>query len=69
MINISTWDYSVPGFVAITGLDESQNYRFLVFSEEEMCSFPFEVKRRKVEGSKEAPGFRPALRDAAEEKA
>jgi hypothetical protein len=69
ILNVITWDYSIPGFVAIRGEDENKKYRFLVFSEEETCSFPLEIKRKKLEGSKETLGFKPDLLNGLEEKA
>jgi hypothetical protein len=68
-INVSAWNYLVPGFVAITGEDDNRKYRFVVFSEEEMCSFPLEIKRKKQEASKERVGFKPSLQDGTEDKA
>jgi hypothetical protein len=68
-INVSGFNYAIPGFVSIRGEDENQKYRFLVFSEEEICSFPLEIKRKKAVGSKETLGFRPDLQNGSEEKA
>ena len=57
VINVSRWNYITAGFVAISGEDENKKYRFLVFSEEAICSFPLEIKRKS--GSKEPVGFKP----------
>jgi hypothetical protein len=62
-INVIAWNYAIPGFVAIRGEDEHQKYRFLVFSEDVICSFPLEVRRKKTESSKSKPGFKPTVRD------
>lgn len=62
VINVSVWNYAVPGFVAVGGEDvPDKKYRFVVFSEEEICSFPLEIKRKKLEASKEKAGFKPSL--------
>jgi hypothetical protein len=65
-INVSRWNYSIPGFVTVSGEDEGKKYRFLIFAEEEICSFPLEVRRKKSESSKEKPGFKPTSRDEGE---
>jgi len=57
-IEVDKWNYSLPGFVAISGADENGKYRFLVFSEETACSFPLEVKRNKEKNSKKTLGFK-----------
>jgi hypothetical protein len=57
-INVSAWHYGVPGFIAIRGEDEDKNYRFVVFSEEQVRHFPLEIKRKKLEALKE--GIDPA---------
>lgn len=67
-INVETWNYAIPGFVAITGEDEEKKARFIVFSEEEICSFPLEVKRKKVEASKETVGFKPTPQGDGEDR-
>ena len=67
VINVITWDYGAPGFVAVRGEDESKKYRFLIFSEEEICSFPLEIKRKKLQGSEETLGFKRSLRGREEE--
>jgi hypothetical protein len=69
VINVITWNYLIPGFVVITGEDESEKYRFLVFSDEAACSFPLEVKRKKQKGSGKTLGFKPASNAGLEEKA
>jgi hypothetical protein len=69
VINVSVWSYAVPGFVAIGGEDADKKYRFVVFSEEEVCSFPLEIKRKKLEASKERVGFKPSLPGDSEEQA
>ena len=66
-INVSTWNHAIPGIVAVTGEDEGSNYRFLVFSEEAISSFPLEIKRKKLEASKETLGFKPAARDVEDQ--
>jgi hypothetical protein len=63
-INVSAWHYVVPGFVAITGEDESKKYRLVIFSEEEIRTSPLEIKRKKLEASKERAGFKPSLQGA-----
>jgi hypothetical protein len=68
-INVSRFDYPMPGVVAITGDDESKETRFVVFSEEEIRSFPLEVRRKSLEDSKERVGFRPWLQGGADDKA
>ncbi len=60
-INVSKWLYIVPGFVVVTGENEDKKYKFLVFSEEQICSFPLEVKRKSLESSKETLGFKVAV--------
>jgi hypothetical protein len=62
-INVSHWGYDISGFVSIRGEDESKKYRLLIFAEEEICSFPLEVRRKKGESSKDKPGFKPTTRD------
>jgi hypothetical protein len=47
--------YRFPGFVAIQGEDTARKLRFFVFSEETICSFPLEVRRRN--DSKGTLGF------------
>ncbi|MEO6981620.1 MAG: hypothetical protein ABI072_00715, partial [Edaphobacter sp.] len=58
IINVIKWNYSLPDFIAVMGEDENKKYRFLVFSEEAIISFPLEVKRKKLEASKETLGFK-----------
>ena len=58
-INVSRWNYLPHGFVAISGDDERKKFRFLVFSEESLCSFPLEVKRKKAKSTKATLGFKP----------
>jgi hypothetical protein len=58
-INVVDWQYQLEGFVIVRGEDEDGKLRFLVFSEEEMCKFPFEVRRKGKGLSKEIPGFKP----------
>jgi len=55
-----------PGFVAVEGEDEKHKFRFLVFSEETICSFPLEVQRKGT--IKEAPGFKSILEPTAKDK-
>ena len=50
-ITVSAWHYAVPGFIAVGGQDKNKNYRFLVFSEEQTCTFPLEVKRKDSNSS------------------
>jgi hypothetical protein len=69
VINVSVWGYAVPGFVAVGGYDEDKKYRFVVFSEEELCSFPLEIKRKKLEASRETVGFKLSLQGDSEEQA
>jgi len=64
IINVSSWNYLMSGFVAVAGEDESKKTRLLVFSEEEMCSFPLEVKRKKLHGKKDILGFNPHVQEA-----
>ena len=68
-INVSTWDYSIPGFVTVTGEDDECKYRFIVFSEEAISSFPFEIKRKKLEASKETLGFKASHRSEVADEA
>jgi hypothetical protein len=58
-INVSEFRYGVSGFIAIRGEDEQKNHRFFVFSEEQVRSFPLEIKRKSLETSKEPVGFKP----------
>jgi DNA-binding winged helix-turn-helix (wHTH) protein len=58
IINISKWGYSITGFVTITGEDEDNQFRLLVFSDDAACSFPLEIKRKKLKGSKKTLGFK-----------
>jgi hypothetical protein len=53
------------GFVAIEGEDENHKYRFLVFSEESICSFPLEMKPKN--DSQKPLGFRSMLLPASED--
>jgi len=74
-INISTWNYSQSGHVAVTGVDENGDYRFVVFSEETIRHFPFEIKRKSQEDAKEIEipqekesiGFKPPFRGNSED--
>jgi len=65
-INVSHWGYHIAGFVSIRGEDESKKYRFLIFAEEEIRSFPLEVRRKKPESSKEKLGFKPTTPNETE---
>jgi hypothetical protein len=56
VIKVDTWNYSLPGFVVVDGEDEDKKYRFFVFSEDQMCSFALEIKRKS--GSKGTLGFK-----------
>ena len=58
-INVSEWRYGVSGFIAVRGEDEQKNYRFFVFSEEQMRSFPLEIQRKSLQASKGPVGFKP----------
>jgi hypothetical protein len=58
VINISRCEYQLEGFVIVTGDDENSKPRFVVFSEEQMCSYPLEVRRKGQEALKEIPGFK-----------
>ena len=69
VISVIKWEYAIAGFVAVSGEDEGQKYRFFIFSEEEICAFPLEIKRKKLVGSKETPGFKPSLRPELEDEA
>jgi hypothetical protein len=68
-LEVISWNYVIPGFVAIRGVDEESKTRFLTFSEEAMCSFGLEVKRKKEESPKEPVGFKPKLLGKLEVKA
>lgn len=77
VINVSTWEYRLPGYVAVTGRDEGNEYRFAVFSEEAMRHFPLEIKRKSLEASKEVEasrqkesiGFKPSPQGGTEDQA
>jgi hypothetical protein len=56
-INVGRWHYFSPGFVIVEGEDEDKVFRFFVFSEAQIASFPLEVKPRKKKGAKGAVGF------------
>jgi hypothetical protein len=66
-LNVSRCDYQLAGFVAVTGEDESKKPRFIIFSEEQICSYPLEVRRKKQEATKEIPGFKPSIPPHAED--
>jgi hypothetical protein len=74
-INVSTWNYSQFGHVAVTGVDENGAYRFVVFSEETIRHFPFEIGRKSQESAKEIEipqgkepiGFKPPFRGSSED--
>jgi hypothetical protein len=68
-INVSAWNYAVPGFVAITGEDENKKYRFVVFSEEQVRYLPLEIKRKKLQASKGRVGFNPSYQAQLEDQA
>jgi hypothetical protein len=79
-INVIAWNYVIPGMVAITGKDEDGEYRFVVFSEEQVRYFPLEIKRKKLEALKKRiepkqhepkviPGFKVSFKGSAEDKA
>jgi hypothetical protein len=57
-LEVISWNYGIPGFVAIKGVDEGSKKRFLTFSEESMCSFGLEVRRKKADSPKEPVGFK-----------
>jgi hypothetical protein len=57
-INVSKFSYNLPGFVTVMGEDESKQYRFLVFSEEQMRYFPLEVSRKGRKSSAKTLGFK-----------
>jgi hypothetical protein len=57
-ITIDRWDYSLPGFVMIEGKDEKKEDRFLVFTAEQISSFPLEVRHPKYTGEKGRVGFK-----------
>jgi hypothetical protein len=57
IINVINWGYVTSGFVTVTGVDEDKKTRFIVFSEEQMCSFHLEVKRKKMHAKNSTLGF------------
>ncbi len=67
IITVSRWNYFSSGFVAVMGEDEHKKFRFVVFSDEQACSFPLEVKRKKLEPSKGTLGFAHPLREGTED--
>ena len=67
IIHTETWNYTSPGLITIAGEDENHKYRFLVFLDEAMSSFPIEIKRKQTDGSKEAMGFRPSFLNESED--
>ena len=67
--HVIRWNYDIVGFVAITGEDENHEFRFLVFSDEAACSFPLEIKRKKLSSCKERLGFKPHVQDEVEDHA
>jgi hypothetical protein len=62
IINVSSWNYFTPGFIAVVGEDENKKYRCIVFSEEAVCSFPLEVKRKKAKSTEATLGFKPSFK-------
>jgi hypothetical protein len=64
-IDVETVWHRYEGFVAIEGEDENHKYRFLMFSEEVICCFPLEVKRKN--DSKNRLGFKSILQPAPED--
>jgi hypothetical protein len=66
VINVGRWVYTSAGFVEVSGQDEKQRNRFFVFSEETICSYPLEVKR-KTGTLKEPLGFKPTPGDLVED--
>jgi hypothetical protein len=58
VINVGDFSYRVPGFVMVLGDDDQKNYRCLVFGEEDICSFPLEVKRKTAKPTKATLGFK-----------
>jgi hypothetical protein len=67
VINVKRWNYSIPGFVVVSGKDENSAQRFIVFPEDQISSFPLEVRRRSSDTSKEALGFKPSVRGNTED--
>lgn len=58
VFDVGLFSYRLPGFVLITGEDEHNAFRCVVFSEESMVSFPLEVKRKTGTASNKTLGFR-----------
>lgn len=68
VINVSTWHYGITGFVIVTGEDENNNYRCLVFPEETVCLFPLEVKKKSSGAkTKSKMGFKVTLSKSGKE--
>ena len=59
-IRLGTFSYRIPGFVIVMGEDANAKYRCIVFTDDAVCSFPLEVKMKKLEDSKESVGFKPS---------
>ena len=57
VINVSVWNYAVPGFVAVGGEDvPDKKYRFVVFSEEEYALFHLRSNERSWKPRKRRQG-------------
>ena len=68
LINVSRWSYHVPGFVFVMGDDERGEFRFIGFTDEQICAFPFEVKRKSVLRKGSEIGFIRDLDKASEDR-
>jgi hypothetical protein len=67
-ISVAKWDYGIAGFVTVTGEDEQGKAKFVVFLDEEACSFPLEVRHKKSGASKTTVGFKTTANAHTEEK-
>ena len=46
LLRVGSLNYCVDGYIFVTGEDENKAYRLIGFSEQQIATFPIEVKQR-----------------------